>query len=680
MLEAMRDLGSIAASGKGADFVTALTQPLAVEKEGKKQYVMILDLDLSAGRVSLVPEEISDSTADKYLWVGNADGSSSPQWYPTTDNLNFLVSQTVPNLLRKFDATGTLIERVAQELLHRFFYDLGPQSGAQNRYRWVLHLGKVLDPSLLCSKDKGYQEWQQAGGDPDRFMALLYRSVDKNAKKMVDKVKTILEAVVERATGISAKKEIRLWVLAVNGTPLASYEDYAPVVAQDKVEAFYQDQSESRDDLLCSACGRRARVTANTTRLKFKYYITDKVGFSSDLSGKFFRNFTLCAQCYKALLAAESYTAKKLGTRLAGFNVFLIPGFLFGAEILPQQLDQWAEYIKFSFNSAAAFKGMVDYEEKLKDYIEYEDQKNSYLLNILFYLRAQAEFRVLRLIKDVPPSRLDLLRITTAQVREAAQSFFKDSSQWNIDLQSIYFLIPLEVGNKSQEYKKLLDIYDSILSNRPLSYANLIDQFLGTARVYRFEKFNNYNIKLGRGDWETGLAFAVVRQNLFLNYLRRLNLIQGGKLMDYDALKVEGEMRNYLKEMGYGEQEAALFLLGYLVGQIGSAQRRQGVSKAILNKLNYQGMDRNQLVRLTNEVFDKLRQYKILPYNEIVLGEAKRLLDKNYHAWKLSDQENVFFLLSGYSYATVKGIEAAQEKKAAGGEDYEEGTEAAEGL
>jgi len=110
--------------------------------------------------------------------------------------------------------------------------------------------------------------------------------------------------------------------------------------------------------------------------------------------------------------------------------------------------------------------------------------------------------------------------------------------------------------------------------------------------------------------------------------------------------------------MGYNEQQTSLFLLGNIIGAIGNAQykRSSDGKKPILNKLNFNGMDKSKLVRLSNEIFNKLRQEKILPYNEMIYGKFKELFDKNRDSWNLNKDENLFYILSGYGYCTNKAI------------------------
>jgi len=104
-------------------------------------------------------------------------------------------------------------------------------------------------------------------------------------------------------------------------------------------------------------------------------------------------------------------------------------------------------------------------------------------------------------------------------------------------------------------------------------------------------------------------------------------------------------------------------LLGYLVGEIGNAQSGAGhKKKPILDKINFQGMGTDKLMRLSNDVLEKLRQYDRLQYNEDTHSVLKRLMDNNIEKWNLSDQENVFYTLSGYAVSNYLTRKRSKDK------------------
>lgn len=123
---------------------------------------------------------------------------------------------------------------------------------------------------------------------------------------------------------------------------------------------------------------------------------------------------------------------------------------------------------------------------------------------------------------------------------------------------------------------------------------------------------------------------------------------------------LDTETLNYINDMGYSEQETALFFLGYLIGEIGAKQiegaQDFNAKKPILNKINFNGMSAKNLIELANEVFEKLDQYRIRGYNEKIYTLMKKLLDLHIKNWNLSDKQNVYYILSGYAFNTYKKI------------------------
>ena len=325
-------------------------------------------------------------------------------------------------------------------------------------------------------------------------------------------------------------------------------------------------------------------------------------------------------------------------------------------------LKKWANYINASFRSTTSLEGLKEFQKQIENYPEFENQKNNFVLNLLFYKKAQSEFKVLKLIKDVPPSRLDILREKENEIHDIAIRVLGENNRWYLSLGKMYYLFPVRVSKRYVvDYKKVLEFYDALFSAKPISYRFLIEQFVELVSVYRFEKFDNYNI--GKpDDTDIGLIYAMMETNLLLLYLKKLNLLKGDDNMEGKKMDLEGEIKEYAEEMGYSESKVAIFLLGYLIGEVASTQYKKGGTKPILNKITYQGMNAGKIMRLANEVFEKLKQYDKLSYNEKRFAEMKKLLDRHIENWELSDQENVFYVLSGYAYNTYRAIESKKDE------------------
>lgn len=99
------------------------------------------------------------------------------------------------------------------------------------------------------------------------------------------------------------------------------------------------------------------------------------------------------------------------------------------------------------------------------------------------------------------------------------------------------------------------------------------------------------------------------------------------------------------------EQKMGLILLGYLVSVVAYEQGLK--NKPILKKIKYSGMNIKDIVRFSNVISEKMVQLKIISYNDLSLYLKNKLLTPEIDRWKLSKDENVFYLMSGYSVGAV---------------------------
>ena len=112
------------------------------------------------------------------------------------------------------------------------------------------------------------------------------------------------------------------------------------------------------------------------------------------------------------------------------------------------------------------------------------------------------------------------------------------------------------------------------------------------------------------------------------------------------------QIEKFLDEQGFTNDARALFYLGILVNRVAVAQyQKEHKTKPILKKIQFQGMNEKDIYRLYGDTVEKLRQYEKM--NLFVEGIMNRFhyyfgtLEKN---WSLNDQENVFYIMAGYSY------------------------------
>lgn len=661
MIEAIKEIGDMALSENPEKFLESLALDIPSENKGKKQYVVIIEFDTTKEAINFEIEEIREETARTYLWIGNASSPNDPQDRLSTNNLEYLISQTLPNI-KRFIPNGES-HQLFERIINKFYYDIGPQNGQKERYRYIWDIEKL--------------------GISSKSMKQILEEAENDAKKAIGVVTKEIFSYLKREKNLT-KDEISLFTLKVNGRLLINLHEYRKYIETSMVSDLFSDGIIGK----CHLCQEEKEITQNMTKLKFKYYITDKIGFSSGLQKEgFLKNFSLCNECYQKLLVGESFIKNNLRSYIAGSNLYIIPKFIFDATLPVYKLKKWAGYINVSFNSTTTLEGLKKFQEKIKNYTEFETQKNNFILNFLFYKKAQSEFKILKLIKDVPPSRLDILREKEIETHDIANKILGESNRWYLNLGRMYYLLPVRMSRDRRgrkevvDYKKVLEFYNSLFSAKPISYRFLIEQFVELACVYRFKKVGVYNVTerikkpedVKEREWDTKLIYAMIEANLLLLYLKNLNLLKvlkGGDVVEIDKMGLEEEIKEYMREIEYSEQETALFLLGYLIGEVANAQFKKGQTKPILNKITYQGMNAGKIMRLTNEIFEKLKQYDKLSYNEGKFAEMKKLLDKHIENWGLSDQENVFYVLSGYAYNTYKAlIRGKQEENKKGGDE-----------
>ncbi len=670
MIEGVRIIGD-ATLLRNPSIVEALIQEEEAQ-QGQKRYVIFLNLELVPPRLDVDLKELDRQVLAEILWVGNA-ASNRDQDRLTTDNVEYLVSQTVPNLLGALDEGGL---RQKLEKLHQAIYlDLGEKSGVfakggdaqYRRYSQVWDLPKLGLANLELIEDKKKRE-ELGALCKERGLEFLtkpflqeYARHKGEAKAAVQLIGQVVRAWVLKKLDLKSR-EIALYTLMLDGELLCRHPDYITYIERTLVDEAFVNAAEG----VCHVCGCNEKITTETTRFQLlKFYITDKPGFASGLQEwGFIRNYAMCRQCYRNLLAGERFVDNHLRTRLAHNTVYVIPVFhLPSIQPTAATLERRAEYLQKRLSATQTLKQWQEFQQQLEDYQQFENAKASFVLNLLFATKKQGAVKVDKLIQDVPPSRLDRLDQAHNQARALAKAFFGDSSDWDLSLGRMFYLFPIRVQQRQAQTRPFLEFLDTLLVGRPVHAKWLIPQLLGTACVHYFEHYDMY-IQNRPGhdqqavDW--ALTVFLLQSQLLLLYLRNLGqlegLAQGGELMEIEREALSEQLQEYLQELGLDRGQRALFLLGYLIGQIGSTREQRESGKPILNKVHFQGMDRGKVMRLANEIYEKLRQYKIADYNEAIYGAMKALLDRELTALG-SPQENTYWLLSGYAYATWQAIQ-----------------------
>jgi CRISPR-associated protein Csh1 len=312
---------------------------------------------------------------------------------------------------------------------------------------------------------------------------------------------------------------------------------------------------------------------------------------------------------------------------------------------------------RVTYNKPAEADKLQDIDETLTDSQQY-DNIEWYTINIIIGKRGQADFKLEGFIQEVPITNISKLAKEMSNITKIASAQWSDEeSRWRMSLESIMRLIPLRKSGRDIDYKPFIELLNSLLHLTKYNYYSLIKSYALLAHIYRYKSYDGYNIRrVDNSDYE--LVYKTIMFNYFFVLLKNLEMIEITNTMDINDISVGNEhMDSWLKSMGYNEYNTALFLLGYIIAQIGNAQYKKGdEKKSILDKIDFKGMKKERILLLACELLQSLRNYKILNYNESYYYKMMELLNKAGKEIDKDPIENLFYILSGYAYGTYKVI------------------------
>ncbi|RLF92853.1 hypothetical protein DRN50_08210, partial [Thermococci archaeon] len=131
MIEGIQSIGRKVIGDDPGSLLENLTLDLSSEIK-KRQHLVIIDYKIFDRRIDVDIKEIDEDDKRRFLWIGSADGSNSDQIYFTTKNLGWLLSQTIPNLIKRSKSSSSL-KGLLELTLKEIFIDLSFESSP--RYR-----------------------------------------------------------------------------------------------------------------------------------------------------------------------------------------------------------------------------------------------------------------------------------------------------------------------------------------------------------------------------------------------------------------------------------------------------------------------------------------------------------------------------------------------------------------
>ncbi|WP_143959726.1 TM1802 family CRISPR-associated protein [Litoribacter populi] len=466
---------------------------------------------------------------------------------------------------------------------------------------------------------------------------------------------------VTKALELSGNERIVLLYAAVKsqefGIPLptsianvSGYEDFlrAKFLKEDK-----PNKAGSPVEKLCYATGAPTadveEITIGARYSMNKMFVTTTKNYASNFNEKAFgNNYQASALAQLYLERGSNYLLNNYTTKIAGVDHIIIPHFFSREDVEPDILIQ----------RVAKRTDLLFRYKQLAEMVDDFSDNELYWLNFLGYESDGNFFKTINTIQDVSKlhfNKLIEVFITTDRAFKSIIGIEWDKimtvgkdNRLSFNFYSLYALIPVR---KDKEKKNAaLALFKAILEQRKTDPQQLYKHFTELILCHWYGRYKAYGNVYQNDIFDFAARNAVYQYHALFYILNQLNLLKGMENTKTDELTDQLKPSDaFLKKMNYNDSQKAMFYLGKILNSVAYAQQKKGYdSKPVLNKVNYNGMDKKAIVRLHKDLFDKCRQYAILSYNELLFSQFTQLF--NSEKWPLKSEEALFYLLAGYSF------------------------------
>lgn len=468
-----------------------------------------------------------------------------------------------------------------------------------------------------------------------------------------------------------------IWREVANGdkTPLAKLEGFesyadAKFFQQEKEQAT---ESNLTNEKYCYANGELAadvQATNFVTRYSLnKMFVTTTKNYLSNYQEGFSAgNYQVSAKNQSFLEVGSKFVLDNLNISIAGITHCVLPHVFsneaMSTELLNSKIKPLSEFL---FNSEKLDKSVFQYLGKLHwlTFLGYESDGNSFkTISIIQDVNSVYFNRLAEVFSDVD----DMFANNPNIAWERVNTFFtkdKERHVYPFSFRTMYGCIPVR---KDKEKKNVaLSFFKAILEKRMIDPNQVFDLFRDLVLCHRFGRYPSYKNIAPNSEFDFGLEKAVFHYLAIIQIIKKLKLFKNNYMEQQETTppsvtgeknKYQVQIDNFFAQMGYSNNQQALFYLGRALDQIAYEQVKKDHSKKpILNKLNYNGMDLDGVMSLHKELREKVVQYKSLKV-EFSLAKFNNLLNPN--KWNIGKSEAMFYIFSGYSFkleSEVKGTE-----------------------
>lgn len=508
-------------------------------------------------------------------------------------------------------------------------------------------------------------EKQQTGfPDPelDESLAQFADPKDKDAKKQWGKVtKSYFEKSLADITG-----EKQAFTLTIDGKFIHEIPQIAPCYIDVLYYHIIDKQfSDSKTKGVCHLCSLETSLASDVS-LKQKFYgTTNKYYFDQTVKTRNYAAFSMCNECYEEVTVGTQVSASKFRTFLLNMSCLVLPEISFCSEDDPEVIEaRYLQAIPRLLRNQSRSGNMASLETVKKLQTKMED------FCLFFYNKPSAtsqEFIVNRLIKSISLASLIAKSEALSQLsidHELPSIFNEEHSLSFEDLR--FMILPSQESHpnlKPQDYQKInrdmLSLLSAYLYSQPMDYGLLIKRFVdifsrkllhaGDKAIYR-------------------LNLSPYLMNLFINHLIDLNQLKGIKPKEVTPMTTQLEntklleyFKNNAEVYENNRHAQGLFILGWFVAEVEYEQRKKGINRTAIHKLNLRGIP-TQKVKTFMAITDDLRQvWKV--HNDPITEAYFRESMNNIENASISPEEVIYHILSGRSYNSYIAITEYKKKQ-----------------
>jgi CRISPR-associated protein Csh1 len=379
-----------------------------------------------------------------------------------------------------------------------------------------------------------------------------------------------------------------------------------------------------------------------------KIFQTTASNYASGFSD-FRKNFQSDPATLASLDKASDYILDNLNTNIAGISHIVVPNFLH-KDLESFDLDEIEVFLEKTGDL------IFQYQKLDTDLDKHLPNVNLFWVNYIAFESDGNSFKVINHIKDVNSAYLKKLIEVFGRIEFEFRNYIGDQSLFN--LQSIYRMVPVRDGQKSK-VNPVLNLFKDILEQKTVRQEHIFGHFITLALCHWYGRSRAYSNIGESNSFDFAMKDAVYKYSALIYALKQLNLIdmekETTKQETVETSKSDFQKRidHFFGKMDYGEPEKAVFYLGRVLSSVAYAQYKKGhESKPVLNKINYNGMDSKAIVRLSLDLAEKVRQYNIHRETEWNFSLFRESF--NEKDWPLSKEQNVFYLMAGYSFGLTK--------------------------